>query len=411
MSTGPADPRPLLALLLLVCPALVACGGDAEPRDDGLGPVAEAITRTLDRRAAALRSADEERFLRTVDRSPRGFLAEQTTYFRNLAQLPVAAFDQRIEADTLTRDGDDYWVQVEVSLRLEAYDAAPVATVDRFRFTPAGGGRFRLSSTTDRSWEAGRVLHPQPWDLGPVQVRESAGVLGVFDAGSVSFADTVLDAVGRARYDVAAALEVDQPPPVVAYALADPRFAAGATGLPESTPPRLDAATLTVPADPDRPEGPVASYRVLLDPAVLAEDSTGLDRLVRHELTHVVLAGRGDGAPLWLTEGIAEYVSVRPMPSYQRRLPEGALDLARGVTGLPPDEVFAGEDAEGWYAVGWWICEHVAATYGESTLLALLDELDDGAPADRVLPRLLGVSPAELAERGVARMLRTYGAG
>ena len=62
-------------------------------------------------------------------------------------------------------------------------------------------------------------------------------------------------------------------------------------------------------------------------------------RLIRHELTHVAVGDRADGVPTWLSEGIAEYVSVRPIPPEDRVMSEEALAAAEaGLTGLPGDE-------------------------------------------------------------------------
>ncbi|MFC7503340.1 hypothetical protein ACFQRR_14855, partial [Nocardioides sp. GCM10030258] len=102
-------------------------------------------------------------------------------------------------------------------------------------------------------------------------------------------------------------------------------------------------------------------------------------RLVRHELTHALLGARGRGAPLWINEGLAEYVSVRPLPPAKRRLPASALSVGASATDLPGEAEFAGPDAEGWYAVSWWVCEYVASAYGEDVLLLLLDRLQHGA--------------------------------
>ena len=40
------------------------------------------------------------------------------------------------------------------------------------------------------------------------------------------------------------------------------------------------------------------------------------DRVVYHELTHSFVKNTVANVPLWLSEGIAEYVSVRPDPDH-----------------------------------------------------------------------------------------------
>ncbi len=75
---------------------------------------------------------------------------------------------------------------------------------------------------------------------------------------------------------------------------------------------------------------------------------------------------------------------MRPIAPAERRLQTDALNLAAaGVTDVPSRQEFAGEHAEGWYAVSWWVCEYIAATYGEAALWTLLDGLaDEWRPAD-----------------------------
>ncbi len=390
--------------------------GTPAPKD-----AAREINRLLRQRADALVRQDDDEFRRTVQQSDAAFADAQATYFANLAQLPVAEAGYRLDRGSLVQDGDDVWAEVEMSLRLFPYDDEPVVTRDRYRFTPAAGPRGErlvLSSVTDQEWEAQHAVTPQPWDLGPVRVEERAGVLGVFDDGTIAQAPVVLDAVEQARNDVVQVLPEAVPDEVVVYALSDSAYVESIPALPVD-PERLDALTVPVtarPADPDKiaeGESPAtASYRMVLSPTILLEDTAVLDRLVRHELTHVLLGDRGRLAPLWLSEGIAEWVSVRPMAPSERRLSSRAVALVEGgLDALPPDDAFSGTDAEGWYAVAWWICEYVAATYGESVLWTLLDALDvEGAAAqEAALQGVLGISGAELAERGAALMASTYG--
>jgi hypothetical protein len=197
---------------------------------------------------------------------------------------------------------------------------------------------------------------------------------------------------------------------VVVYATSDPSYLTELAGLPGGDPGRIDALTVPVPVDMSDPNSRIASYRVMLSDDVLGQDSESFGRLVRHELTHVLLGHRGHGAPLWLTEGIAEYVSVRPMPESERQLPAGAMSLVSGgLSELPDDDVFSGPDARAWYAVAWWICEYIARDYSQSTLFWLLDELSGGTDPTEVLRRVLGLTSAELAQRGAALMVSTYG--
>ncbi len=408
--------RIVTALLLpaLLVPTLAACSDDSPVvSSDPDADVAESIQRTLRQRARALVDRDTVAFERTFKQRNADFVAEQEQYFDNLGQLPLGTVRLEVAEDTLEPDGDAYWAEITLRLELQGYDVAPVVTRDRWRFAPTRDGRrYLLTSTTDPGWEARSGSQPQPWDLGEVEVRDGAGVLGIFDATTVANADAVLDSVSEGRFAVRSVLPVDVEDPggVVVYTLADPAFVESLKGLPVDDPDQLDGATIAVPTDAGAGNGKVSSYRIVLNPHVIDESDAVLDRLVRHELTHVALGDHARGVPLWFTEGLAEYVSVQPIAPAERRLQTDALNLvAGGVDDVPSDEEFAGEHAEGWYAVSWWVCEYVAANYGEDALWALLDGFADGADPQTVVSEQLGTTTADLAQGGIALMRRTYG--
>lgn len=412
--------RTLLAVLLSATLALplTACSDDLPPptysgtvADDG---VTELVQRTLDRRARALRSRDLTAFRRTLDRQDRRLVADQRAYFDNIAQLPVGVLRYALQEATLTpvEGTGEYWAEVVLALELSGVDAAPVRTRDRFLFRPApdGTGRMLVASTTDAAWETGHPGNAQPWDLGPIQVRQSTGVVGIFDDTTVASADDVLEAAANGRYEVRTTLGSDRDSAltgVALYVLQDVSFLRGLTGQTIGDPDRADGLTVAVPVDQTSSRG-IASYRISLNPRVLGENDSVLGRLVRHELTHATLGERGRGAPLWITEGLAEYVSVQSMAPSRRRLPARALEIADSVDDLPGEEEFAGVDAEAWYAVSWWACEYVASIYGDSYLVLLLDRLAGGADQDEVLDELLGLTSRQVARRGTALMSATY---
>jgi hypothetical protein len=433
MSTASAD-RPgesrlsPLRSLALGAACLVALAGCSDPLTDDPPPApAEAAPtalasatpvpadllatfgRVLDARSAALQQGDLDAFRRGVARRAT-FRTVQETYFANLAQLPLATVSYEVDPGSLLRRGDDYWVTVDVALQLEGYDVAPVETVDRYRFSPSrrDPSQFVVSSVTDRTWEELREVRSQPWDLGPIQVREGAGVLGIFDETSVDDAGPLLRSVEQGISDVSARVPHPWDGTVVVYALSDPTFLATLDDVPGGEPEVLDGLTFPVPSAPGSTT--IASTRFILSPGMVARPGAQRDRLVRHELTHVALGELDDHAPLWLSEGIAEYVSVQPLAPEDRRIEREAVQQAEaGVEGLPADETF-NDDASGvHYGLAWWACEYVAGTYGEAMLWSLLEQFAvpaDG-PADRVRTTL-GIGPRQLAHRSARLMIRTF---
>ncbi|MCX6401266.1 MAG: hypothetical protein NTX33_15220 [Propionibacteriales bacterium] len=419
--TGPVRGalRSLLFLTVVGLLSLTACSDDLPPptySGDEFADVGQLMQRTVNARAAALRERDIARFRRTLVGSDAGLVSDQQVYYDNLEQLPIQALRYRVLPKTITlvEGTDDYWAEVVVALQLQGYDDAPVRTRDRFLFTPsASGTRMLIASTTDYEWEADHPGNAQPWDLGAVKVYERPGVLGVFDYYTQESSSSVVDAVSSGRSDVRAVIGNQEPTTdgVIVYSLQDPPFLRGLADQTVGDPDRADGLTIAVPIDARTPAKGAASYRIFLNPRVLLEQPAVIGRLVRHELTHAMLRSRGRGAPLWINEGLAEYVSVRPMPPAKRRLPARALTVGATATDLPGEDEFAGSDAEAWYAVSWWVCEYVASAYGEDVLLLLRDRLENGADQAEALQAVLGITSSQLAQRGVALMTTTYADG
>ena len=80
------------------------------------------------------------------------------------------------------------------------------------------------------------------------------------------------------------------------------------------------------------------------------------------------------------------------------------------ITGMPADDAFSGPDAEVAYAVAWWACEYVAATYDDDLLWFLLESMGSDDP-DKVLELVVGVDADTLARRGAKLMLAKYQEG
>jgi hypothetical protein len=369
------------------------------------------LQQLLDARAAAVLAHDRDGFVAGL--APRdSLLTTDGGYFDNLAQLPLAAFSYRLDPASLVRTGRAYWGVVEVTLQLTPYDATPTRTLDRFRFVPAGSG-YRVSSTTDRAWEAEHAGLQQPWDTEPVTVREGSGVLGVFDTARRSESIGVVRSVQRGIADVSARVPFDEwGSQVVVYALSDPRFLDGFDDLPGGDPEALDGVAFTVPGADDQ----TASTRFALSPSLLPRagarrPDADLDRLVRHELAHVAVGAHDDGVPVWLSEGIAEWVSWQALAPADRHVPAAALAAARrGIRTMPSDESFNDADAAVHYALAWWVCEWLVQTYGPDAPWTVLEAFTrrSGDDPRQVVRDLLKISLDQLAQRSAKLMRTTY---
>jgi len=389
-------PSLLLAAVVLTA-ALVGCSGSAdraEHRAAAASPdVVHALERALDARARLVRRADAAGFPRLVG-GAAGFREREATWFDNLTRLPVAHLSYRLDPGTLVREGDAYRVTVTESLQLEGYDAAPVASEGRYRFAPVPGhpGRFRLTALVEAD--------PQPWDDGPIEVREGDGVLGIFDPDSVGRAPELIGSVEDGIATVSGQVPYDWSRTVVVYALSDPTFLDGLEDAPGGDPGRLDAVAF--------PAG--EGTRIVLNPRVVERPGRGRDRLVRHELVHVALGTRDDQVPVWLSEGLAEYVSVRPLAPEDQRIPEAAVAAAEaGVDDLPDDASFNDGDSQAHYGLAWWAVEYLADAYGADAPWQLLDAMaEPGADPDAVLRDRFDTSTRELAQQADRQILALY---
>jgi hypothetical protein len=144
---------------------------------------------------------------------------------------------------------------------------------------------------------------------------------------------------------------------------------------------------------------------------MLDRSGAELDRLVRHEVTHVAVGTHDDHAPVWLSEGLAEWVAVQPLPPEERRVPEAALAAARaGTATLPDDGSFNGHDAAAHYGLAWWAVQHLADTYGADEPWRLLDAFArPGTRPDRVLLGRYGTTTQELAQQAARLIVSLYG--
>ena len=315
----------LAALALLF--GLVACGGESNEEsragDAGDARVTEVEARKqeqriLDQRVRAVRERNLGLFLRHLDHGDKALMARQRRYFHNLVQLPLAQFGYRVMDQQWAgvpmdqRWGDDVHVpQVELVMQLDGYDAVPVKRTVGFVFS-FGKGKGRIVSD---GAGAGKPLFqgvPAPWDLTAIQVREEPGVLGVFDRGTGASAATVTTAVRAGIAQVQRALPFSWSGKVVVYSVQSSTVLASFTDVPGGALDHLGA--LTFPTYAGGPSAQVASTRMLVMPSSVRAGQPFLGRIIRHELSHVAIGIRDDGAPAWLSEGIAEYLGAREIP-------------------------------------------------------------------------------------------------
>jgi hypothetical protein len=429
---GTDRPRPLAALVvgLALLLGLVGCGGSDHTDDSLLGngqdagvTAAQARTqeqRILNQRVRAVRERDLDLFLRRVDHGDEGLMARQRRYFRNLVQLPLATFGYRVldkSWDGVTPApswGDDVRIpRILLSMQLDGYDAVPVERTVGFAFSFHKG---RATIVSDRT-SAGKPLFegtPAPWDLIAVTVREEPGVLGIFDQTTRASAASVTGAVREGIAQIDRALPFSWGQHMVVYSVQSSRVLESFTDVPGGSLDHLGA--LTFPTYSKNEPSQVASTRMLVMPGSVAAGQPFLGRITRHELSHAAIGVRDDGAPAWVSEGIAEYLGAREIPQRDRIIPTSALGRAQTEDhGMPATGTFNNTDQEWHYALSWMACDYIADTFGETRLWELVDAMHNGgdgtedAQQDRVLEQVLGFDAVELARRAAARIRNLYG--
>jgi hypothetical protein len=408
----------LAALALLLASTLTSCSGapapDTPPAEAELADVLPLMQHVLQKRARALRRHNERAFMATVDHAEEKFVNREQVYFANLTQLPLGELSYRVDGGSMVRTAGGYDAVVQVQLQLDGYDALPVVRPARFHFThhPEGDGLL-IASDRDRTWEQRNEVDVQPWDSRAITVVTGGGVLGIFDAESASEARDVIRAVESGIGQVSQIVPYEWDGQVVVYALSDTDLLEGLDDLPAQDPDALDAVSFPVPARVDGEEGdPLAGTRFLLHPRMLDSEPQQLARLIRHELTHVALGSLDDDVPTWLGEGIAEWVSVQPLPEDQRLISQAAIDAAAaGLDELPADLDYNDADQAAHYGISWWACEAIVEMYGEPMLWRLLDELAATSPTDQAdeLQQTLQMGSGQLAREAAKRIVATYG--
>ncbi len=404
------------AALLLVGGLLGGCGlGGGPPEPPGHASseaidVAE-VSAVLQARSRAVRHGNVDAFLEGVASDP-GLRHTQRVWFENLRQLPIQRFAHSLDADDVTRTATGVTAALDVVLRLDGFDTAPVHTPTVYDFVREQDGALRISAVRPPP-DGTPSGTPQPWDLAPVEILHGDGVLGVFDRDSSMTGRQIITEVERAIDQVSAVVPLEWSHTVVVYALSNTDFLRALDDLPGGDPEQLDGVAFPVPVRPGATR--YAGTRFLLHPRILERTPDSRSRLIRHELVHVALGQRDDRVPTWLSEGLAEYVSVRPLAPQERLISRQTVRAAEeGLARLPSDATFNGADSSANYGIAWYACEYIAAAYGEQTLWRLLDEMgaDGGTSSDTqdvVLQRMLGISSRTLAEATGRRVLATFG--
>ncbi|GAA1575201.1 hypothetical protein GCM10009804_35020 [Kribbella hippodromi] len=404
------------ALALAASAAVVAVR--ERPGDAPAGSTAAAVeappdqdatrTRGLDavlaRRAAAVLKGDLKGFLAPVDAKQTALVARQRLLFVNLRTFGFASL-KYFTADALgpvpglvAKYGPTtYSTRVMMRYQLKGLDPSPVQTDLGYTFVQRRGAWVLVDDTATDDYLS-RDGHRQPWDYEPVAVVRRGTVVVVVDKREAALGTKVAQVAQKAVKSVQKHWKRPWNGAVLVVAMPDVQVLSTlwTTGTGEGWTIAAKAVTLYDGEQIGKPAGRPIGSRIVVNPALRKK----LDKdLLVHEMTHVATATLGQSAPIWLVEGLAEYVRCRSIEDdphwtvdpYRKRVRTAYLPVLKS---LPTNATFQ-SDPNLAYGTSWWIVEYLANHLGEKKLATLYTTMSQkGDPALKTA----GLTPAELVK-------------
>ena len=374
----------------------------------GSAPPEDVVDPTV-RRVAIERLLSDRAFAITHDDAPR-WQRQQVTgarapEFDRLAALPIERWRYTVEGTSSGADPLEVVVRVSVAYRLDA-DAEDALLRERLTLRHSGT-EWRVVT------EATEGPRAQPWDLGTLRVARgrTSVVIGIDVAQqTVNGYAALADRVAADVTEVWGSGWTRRPVLVV------PRSTAMlARGLARQSASLTRIAAVTTAEDGDGSGADVrGADRVWTNTPVMGSLSAlGREIVLRHEVLHVATGAAATNAtPLWLEEGMAEYVGYRGSGV---ALGIAAGDVLRevragqGPTRLPEPADFGGARLAQAYESAHVACDLVADEVGVAGLTRLY-RLTAGAGGsaaanvDEALRTVLGLTIDQFETRWRARL-------
>ncbi|HEY5820537.1 MAG TPA: hypothetical protein VIT20_01085 [Propionibacteriaceae bacterium] len=364
-----------------------------------------AAQTTLTTFLESARQGDRPSYDRTLSSRDASFASRSRELFDNLQALPLTELraelepgPQRLPESRRAIFGADAWMQpARLYWRLPGDSAVAEHTV--WLTFVAEGGQVQIAGTVDEP-NPHPVRQQPSWWLGSVRSSQLGQVTVLVGAGQTSA--TWLAVGQRALTQVGRHLPVEAAPTdrrsLVLEVPATTADFESVVGAEPGSYADIAAVTTAEGAGPD------AALRVVLNPdAVRRLTPEGLAITVTHESVHVVTRSPQSPAPLWVVEGLADYVALRAYPDAAAGVAGPLLDdvAAHGPPRtLPPDSAFAAGAADLGlaYAQGWTACRFIADDTSATRLGRLYRALDRGATLDEATDDELGRSVTDLTD-------------
>lgn len=341
-----------------------------------------AVQALLAERARAVLAGDREAFLATVHPAAQRYRERQARLFDNLTAMPLAELRYELAPDggslpvdgRLRQYGTEAWVpRLILSYRLRGFDAEVVRRTTYLGFVRHPARGWLVGGSGDRDGYRG---DREIWELGAVNVAEGnrSVVVGVdlpeaeleSIAAGIDRAEPVVSRVWGRAWSRRAVVLVARTHREASVISAD----------------RQDlsqiAALATVASGPGGVPPPGTGDRIVVDYQNFRKLSRdGRQVVLTHELTHVATRGATSSRmPLWLVEGLADYVGYQAVDT-PIRYAAGDLAAAAEARRLPrrlpsrADFDASADDLSRTYAEAWLACRFIADRYGEDRLVRL----------------------------------------
>jgi hypothetical protein len=314
--------------------------GEAEPEPEppeDPDPRA-AASDVLSRRAQAVMDGDRGAFLATVDPAAKRFRKRQGDIFERLTSLRLGRYELRqqvgepnlagLEHERRYKNADGVFIpRIEEIYRFKGYDDSDFVSSLFFTFV-LRDGEWLIAADDDLKGR--RTTERNLWDYGPVVQSRSSNVTVIQhpcrEAGCVELGDSFMQLAESARRQIKERWPESWNGRVVVLATSSRREVRKIIDVDYAI--SNFAAFAYSPYEDDA----YSPARIVVDRATLSGRSPDVIELIlAHEMAHVATRRvSGPDIPLWLEEGLAEWMARVPGDSadlyYANQVATGAVE-------------------------------------------------------------------------------------
>ena len=375
------------------------------------------VDALLAKRSAAVLKGDLKTFLGIVDPKQPQLVARQRMLFTNLRKfqfrvLRYAVADERPSKVLVAKYGaDTFSTRVMMRYQLTGLDVRPVQTDLGYAFVERGGAWVLVDDTAIEE-TLSPDGHRQPWDFQEISVIRKGKVLVVVDKGEQTLGQKIAKVSQGAVDGVRRHWKRPWGGAVMVVAMSEPRVMATVWTAGSGSGWTIAAKAVSLyDGDPWVQKAvPPVSSRIVVNPAVRSK----LDQdLLVHEMTHVATLQLGIKTPIWLVEGIAEYVrcaSIEDDPHwtvdpYRKTVRTKYLPSLKV---LPTQAEFdvAGDRS---YGQSWWITAYLVEELGEKGVADLYTDLARHSTSQKTYAAILKKHTGKSAPQLVAAVKKYKG--